>query len=62
MAKLLTEEQYNELIARLERAEQLADALVEWKHCMSYNDSYFSEPAGWLKRAVFAYDRKRGGK
>lgn len=45
-------------------ANPVADALVSeieklsrWKHCMSYNDSYFGEPAGLVKRAVYQLDR-----
>ena len=29
-----------------------AQRLVQWLHCMSYNDSYFGEPAGYLKQCV----------
>lgn len=29
-----------------------AKRLVQWLHCMSYNDSYFGEPAGYLKQCV----------
>ena len=29
--------------------EDLCEELVSWRHCMSYNDSYFGEPRGLLK-------------
>lgn len=32
--------------------EKPAMRLVGWRHCMSYNDSYFGEPAGALKQTV----------
>lgn len=58
--------EYKELLARarLDVMRQLkeqdwtpewhapAERLVEWLHCMSYNDSYFGEPAGYLKQCV----------
>lgn len=31
--------------------------LIQWKHCMSYNDSYFGEPAGFLKWVVYQLER-----
>jgi hypothetical protein len=31
--------------------------LTHWKHCMSYSDSYFGEPAGLMKRVAYALDR-----
>lgn len=40
-----------------ERGAALVEYLIRYKHCMSYNDSYFSEPAGELKRMVYAADR-----
>jgi hypothetical protein len=39
------------------RDAALVEYLIRYKHCMSYNDSYFSEPAGELKRMVYAADR-----
>lgn len=33
------------------------EKLIKWKHCMSYNDSYFTEPAGDLKRVTYQIDR-----
>ena len=33
------------------------EKLVKWKHLMSYNDSYFGEHAGDLKRVVYEIDR-----
>ena len=39
------------------RDSALLEYLIRYKHCMSYNDSYFSEPAGELKRMVYATDR-----
>lgn len=32
--------------------QEPARRLVQWQHCMSYNDSYFGEPAGYLKQCV----------
>lgn len=34
--------------------------LSHWKHCMSYNTSYFGEPAGLLKQTVYELDRLIG--
>lgn len=34
-----------------------AAKLVEWLYCMSYNDSYFGEPAGLVKRATAELNR-----
>jgi hypothetical protein len=31
--------------------------LTTWRSCMSYNDSYFGEPAGELKRITADIDR-----
>jgi len=39
------------------RGAALVEYLIRYKHCMSYNESYFSEPAGKLKRMVYAADR-----
>ncbi len=33
------------------------EKVVRWKHLMSYNDSYFGEPAGDLKRVVYEIER-----
>lgn len=33
------------------------EKVVKWKHLMSYNDSYFGEPAGDLKRVVYEIER-----
>jgi hypothetical protein len=33
------------------------EKVVKWKHAMSYNDSYFGEPAGDLKRIVYEIER-----
>ncbi len=33
------------------------EKLVKWKHLMSYNDSFFGEHAGDLKRVVYEIDR-----
>ena len=30
---------------------------TRWKHCMSYNDNYFGEPEGLLKRIAYELDR-----
>jgi hypothetical protein len=35
----------------------LLKRLTTWRSCMSYNDSYFSEPAGELKRVTSELDR-----
>lgn len=32
--------------------EQHAKKLTQWLHCMSYNDSYFGEPAGLVKQVT----------
>jgi hypothetical protein len=42
-----------------ELANEIAK-LTAWKHCMSYNDSYFGEPAGDLKRITYQLDRLVG--
>jgi hypothetical protein len=39
---------------------RLLDRFVKWKHCMSYNDSYFTEPPGELKRIAYEIDRLLG--
>lgn len=31
---------------------ELVGKLAQWQYCMSYNDSYFGEPAGLLKQVV----------
>lgn len=36
---------------------RLARQLVQWRHCMSYNDSYFGEPAGLLKHIAAEFER-----
>lgn len=36
----------------------LIDDLTQWTSCMSYNDSYFGEPAGHLKRTVMQIERE----
>ena len=45
------EDKYKEL---LEDVKQI----VKYRHCMSYNDSYFGEPEGFLKVIVADIDRK----
>lgn len=45
------EDKYKEL---LEDVKQI----VKYRHCMSYNDSYFGEPEGFLKQVVADIDRK----
>lgn len=45
------EDEYKEL---LEDVKQI----VKYRHCMSYNDSYFGEPEGFLKQVVADIDRK----
>lgn len=37
--------------------EHHAKKLTQWMHCMSYNDSYFGEPAGLVKRATAELNR-----
>lgn len=34
-----------------------AKKLTSWRHCMSYNDSYFGEPPGLLKQVVAELER-----
>ncbi len=41
-----------ELEKKIASYEHFAGKLIEWRHCMSYNDSYFGEPAGLLKGVV----------
>jgi len=36
---------------------ELCRQLTQWKHLMSYNDSYFGEPDGDLKRLAYEIDR-----
>jgi len=36
---------------------QLAEEFAKWRLCMSYNYSYFGEPAGELKRIATDIDR-----
>lgn len=31
--------------------------LADWKHMMSYNDSYFGEPGGLVKQATYQLER-----
>ena len=31
---------------------RLIGRLAQWQHCMSYNDSYFGEPAGLVKQVT----------
>lgn len=42
---------------RVRRLEQRVAELTKWKHSMSYNDSYFGEPAGLLKQVTAELDR-----
>lgn len=37
--------------------QALAERLVKWLYCMSYNDSYFGEPAGEVKRIAADMNR-----
>lgn len=37
--------------------EHHASKLVYWLHCMSYNDSYFGEPAGLVKQVTGELNR-----
>jgi hypothetical protein len=43
--------------AQPEAWQKHARKLVEWRHCMSYNDSYFGEPAGLLKQIAAEFER-----
>lgn len=40
--------------AAVEAWQEPAIRLVVWLHCMSYNESYFGEPAGYVKQCVNA--------
>lgn len=46
-----------ELRQQLDALTMQCEKLVKWKHLMSYNDSYFGEHAGDLKRVVYEIDR-----
>jgi len=41
----------------IEEIVQEIAKLGEWKHCMSYNDSYFGEPQGLVKRVAYQLER-----
>ena len=45
------EEKYNQLLEEVKK-------IVKYRYCMSYNDSYFGEPEGYLKAVVADIDRK----
>lgn len=45
------EEKYKQL---LEDVKQI----VKYRYCMSFNDSYFGEPEGFLKSVIEDIDRK----
>ena len=45
------EDKYKEL---LEDVKQI----VKYRYCMSFNDSYFGEPEGFLKSVIEDIDRK----
>lgn len=45
------EEKYNQLLEEVKK-------IVKYRYCMSYNDSYFWEPEGYLKAVVADIDRK----
>lgn len=50
---------------QLAKLTMQCEKVVKWKHAMSYNDSYFGEPAGDLKRIVYEIERSmpiRGNK
>lgn len=54
--KLEIERRYNgwdDLRQQLAKLTMQCEKVVKWKHAMSYNDSYFGEPAGDLKRIVY---------
>ena len=36
-------------IGQQAKVRALVARIARWKHCMSYNDSYFTEPRGMLK-------------
>jgi hypothetical protein len=40
--------------------EHHAKKLTQWLHCMSYNDSYFGEPAGLVKQVTASLNRLIG--
>lgn len=44
-------------VAKLEPWMVHARKLVQWRHCMSYNDSYFGESAGLLKHITTELER-----
>lgn len=46
-----------ELEAQLESWKHYAQQLTQWMHCMSYNDSYFGEPAGLVKQVTHSFNR-----
>jgi len=35
-----------------EHVRRLVGKLAQWQHCMSYNESYFGEPAGLVKQVT----------
>lgn len=41
----------------IEEIQQEIQKIGEWKHCMSYNDSYFGEPDGLVKRVAYQLER-----
>jgi hypothetical protein len=40
-----------------EEVRRLVGKLAQWRHCMSYNESYFGEPHGLLKSAIAELER-----
>lgn len=42
----------NEEVIYTDYLEKLVNDLVQWQSCMSYNDSYFGEPEGFLKKTI----------
>lgn len=46
-----------ELEAQLQSWKHHARKLTYWMQCMSYNDSYFGEPAGLVKQVTHEFNR-----
>ena len=54
--------EFVELRQQLENLTIQCQKVVKWKYLMSYNDSYFGEPNGDLKRAIYGIDRVMSAK
>lgn len=56
--KLATVDEVRNIFAEQEAAwAKAAQRLVTWRYCMSYNDSYFGEPAGLVKQVADELER-----